>query len=287
MTIPRFRQSLAKVLIQRSPKDLKKMLDGGEYESTDAMDKGSVLDSMVFGGAVFEQTQYKWTTKVGREQRDALKAQGIIPLRPGQVPESQGLADAVRAKITELGIDLDDPCTFKQREIFWTSDQGVECKGTPDLYTCEMANDYHDSARQITIVRVYDLKATNSAHPKTLRNQIHKMCWNVQAAAYKEAVMSQAEADGFPNPVYGGHSIIAAETTGTERVLAYPLSDKNLRAGKNRWVESQETWVWCHKTGEWPDYEECELDPPHYAMGDEDIDADDLSGLGLVFGDES
>jgi hypothetical protein len=183
MTIPRFRQSLAKVLIQRSPKDLKKMLDGQEYETTDAMDKGSVLDSMVFGGAVFEQTQYKWTTKVGREQRDALKAQGIIPLRPGQVPESQGLADAVRAKIAELGIDLDDPCTFKQREILWTSDEGVECKGTPDLYTCLIQVD--DDGCGYTIVNVYDLKATNSAHPKTLGGHIYKMAWDVQGHAYR------------------------------------------------------------------------------------------------------
>jgi hypothetical protein len=285
MTIPRFRQSLAKVLIQRSPKDLKKILDGQEYETTDAMDKGSVLDSMVFGGAVFEQTKYKWTTKVGREQRDALKAQGIIPLRPGQVPESQGLADAVRAKIAELGIDLDDPCTFKQREILWTSDEGVECKGTPDLYTCLIQVD--DDGCGYTIVNVYDLKATNSAHPKTLGGHIYKMAWDVQGHAYREAVLSQARADGFPNPVYGGHTIIAAETTGTDRVLAYPLSEKYLRVGKRRWTEAQELWMWCHKTGEWSDYEEVELDPPHYAMGDEDIDADDLSGLGLVFGDES
>ncbi len=286
MTIPRFRQSLAKVLIQRSPKDLKKLLDGGEYETTDAMDKGSVLDSMVFGGAVFEQTQYKWTTKVGREQRDALKAQGIIPLRPGQVPESQGLADAVRGKIAELGIDLDDPCTFKQREILWTSDEGVECKGTPDLYTCKvLLGCPHE--QQSTVVRVYDLKATNSAHPNTIEKQVYRMCWHLQAAAYREAVLSQAEADGFPNPVYGGHTIIAAESTGTDRVLAFPLSDKYIGVGKRQWEQAQETWTWCHANNEFPDYEERPLEPPSYTLTEDDIDADDLSGLGLVFGDES
>jgi hypothetical protein len=286
VTIPRFRQSLAKVLIQRSPKDLKKMLDGQEYETTDAMDKGSVLDSMVFGGAVFEQTQYKWTTKVGREQRDALKAQGIIPLRPGQVPESQGLADAVRTKIAELGIDLDDPCTFKQREILWTSDEGVECKGTPDLYTCDVTVSLTDG-QQYTLVNVYDLKATNSAHPNTLEKQVYRMCWHLQAAAYREAVLHQAEADGFPKPVYGGHTIIAAESTGTDRVLAFPLSDKYIGVGKRQWEQAQETWTWCHANNEFPDYEERTLEPPTYTLSAEDIDADDLSGLGLVFGDES
>jgi hypothetical protein len=174
VTIPRFRQSLAKVLIQRSPKDLKRLLDGGEYETTDAMDRGSVLDSMVFGGAVFEQTQYKWKTKVGREQRDALKAQGIIPLRPGQVPESQGLANAVRAKIAELGIDLDDPCTFKQREILWTSDEGVECKGTPDLYTCEIGyarntNEQCTTSRPRTVRTLTLLSATCTSKGGTCR----------------------------------------------------------------------------------------------------------------------
>jgi hypothetical protein len=285
VTIPRFRQSLAKVLIQRSPKDLKKLLDGGEYETTDAMDKGSVLDSMVFGGAVFEQTKYRWTTKAGREERDALKASGVIPLRPGQVPESQGLANAVRAKITELGIDLDDPCTFKQREILWTSDEGVECKGTPDMYTCEMAYDYHDTERQITIVRVYDLKATNSAHPNTLERHVYKQGWHLQAAAYREAVLAQVEADGFPNPVYGGHTIIAAETTGTDRVLAFPLSDKYIGVGKRQWEQAQETWTWCHANNEFPDYEERTLEPPAYTLGDEQ-QGDDLSDLGLTFGDE-
>lgn len=282
MTIPRFRQSLAKILIQRCPADLKKVLDGEEFKTTDAMDAGSVLDQIVFGGAAYHETKEKWTTKAGRQERDEAKAKGLIPVRPGDVGELSGLAGAVRTKLTEIGIDLDSPHTFKQRTINWVSEDGVECTGTPDVYTCQTLLD--DDNEPYTLVKVVDMKATISAHPKTFRYQVHKMCWDVQAHAYKEAALSQAEADGYPNPVYGGHTMLAAERTGTDRVKAYPLSEKYLRAGKRRWVQAEEQWVWCHKTGEWPDYEEAELDPPEWEQDDEQ--GDDLSELGLIFVEE-
>lgn len=287
----RFRQSMAKVLLSESPAHLRHKLDRG-WKATRAMDAGSLFDYIVFdddrkyevvdaryasGDRAGEQCT-DWTSKLARIERDEVAARGLLPVLPCELEAVAPQAAEARRRSRELA---GDSVVYAQQHVEWSSLTGLECEGTPDWMLLDPLTG---------IVRVVDLKKTASVKREWFARQVHSMCWDVQAAAYKEAALTFAADElqtlGSPaeEAVYGGHTILACEAGGMAMVRAYPLDAVYLEVGRRRWARAQEIWRECIAKDEWPGYSEEPIGPSRWlvtqALGVDESD-DDLSGLGL------
>jgi len=246
--IPRFRQSLAKVLVQECPAILKAQMDSEQRAPSRAMEKGTLVDQLVFGGSnfhVIDAADYR--TKAAQQARDAAREQGMVPVLADEFEPARRLAGAIKSRLMMEGIDL-EKC-HKQETLQWTSAEGVECEGTPDL---------------IMGATTVDLKCGHTANPDKLEQHLYDMGWHIQAAAYQEAVSLHYHPDA---PGQGRHYLVCAETkSGADCITIAPLSPAYIELGMRAWRRAQHIWVKCWETNEWPEYTTRPLQPTKNAM---------------------
>jgi hypothetical protein len=263
---PRFHQSQAKVLLTESPADLREQMDG-ERTTTRSMDRGSLLDYLVFGlDKKYEvvDARYRsgpregeectdWTSKGAQEAREEVASRGLLPVLQSEV---DALMPKVRAVLARLELLRGKATAHFQPTIQWTSAADTECEGTPDCILIEQYNG-------VALVRTVDLKNTLAYHPDKFARQVHAMCWDVQGAAYAEAAVEFAWLEHGGDPIYQGHTILACKD-GSTRCRALPLSQVYLEIGRRRWEKAQKLWKECLDSGRWPDYPESEVQPSLY-----------------------
>ncbi len=251
----RFRQSIAKRLLQTCPAIVRREIDHPQAPSEE-MVFGSLVDSMVFGGAD------KWTIVDAPDWRTKKAREAKSPTTV--LAKTWRTAEAIADRVKALMPFHPDRC---QREVEWTSGLGVECRGTPDYwYGCD----------------VYDLKLVDSAHPSFLQRQALNLGWHIQAAAYREALHATAL---MPLSSHQ-HIIIVAERNGSGTVGLYPLSPELIDYGQAEWERAQMIWQECQRTGEWPGYQPHVIEAPKWLAYKRDGDAEDeLSELGLEMSD--
>jgi hypothetical protein len=250
--IPRLRQSMAKVLVQECPAIAKAVYDGEQRTPSRAMEKGTLVDQLVFGGSNFHVIDAdSYRTKKAQEERDTARENGMVPVLADEFEPARRLAGSIKSRLMMEGIDLEQ-CE-KQRTLQWTSAEGVECEGTPDLFIMQ---------GQITI----DLKCGHTANPDKLEQHLYDMGWHIQGAAYQEAVWQWV--GGQPNCQGGGrHYLVCAETkSGADCITIAPLSPAYIDLGMRAWRRAQAIWVRCWTTNEWPEYTSRPLQPTKNAM---------------------
>lgn len=248
MTIPRLHQSIAKVLVQECPAVAKAQYDQEQRKPSRAMEKGTLVDQLVFGGSnfhVIEADSYR--TKKAQEERDTARASGMVPVLAEEYEPARKLAGSIKSRLLMEGIDIEG--CHKQQTLQWTSAEGVECEGTPDLYfDC------------VTI----DLKVGHTANPDKLEQHVYEMGYHIQGAAYQEAVGSTAP---IAMKGRGKHYLVCAETkSGADCITIAPLSQAYIELGMRAWRKAQYIWVQCWTTNEWPEYTSRPLQPTKNAM---------------------
>lgn len=287
----RFHQSQAKVLLTDCPAELKHQMDRGRV-ATRAMDAGSLLDYLVFG----QDQKYEivdardkngdvvtdWRTDAAKGAREEVAALGKLAVLQHEYDAANESATRIMVRLYEL---QGRSRMFMQPTVQWQSELGVECEGTPDVVFIDTVT-HPDFA---TLIRVVDVKRTTAINPLGLKRQIQAMCWDVQAAAYKEAATEHAyqqmESGTVTNLIYQGHTILACQSGGREAIRAYPLSEVSMELGRRRWEKAQKQWQECLASDYWPDYPEDPIEPPRYAVREllgNPTDGDDLSDLGLT-----
>lgn len=238
--VPRLHQSIAKILVQECPAIAKASYDAEQRKATRAMEKGSLVDQLVFGGANFHiiDSVYKSGPRKGqpvedlaggdaKEQAAEARSKGMIPCLPKEYDEARALAGLITSKLLEEGIDLRE-CQ-KQQYLEWMTARGCPAAGTPDL-----------CFRSDTI----DLKVGHTANPDRLEHHLYDQGWHIQGAAYQEAMGSR-----------GRHWLVCAETkSGANCVTVCPLSPAFIDIGNRAWVRAQEIWIRCWSRNEWPEY---------------------------------
>lgn len=233
----RLHQSTAHVLLAKSPLHARYHLDYGSTPS-DPMERGSVLDRMLFGVgpelAIIDADD--WRKKASQEAREAARAAGRLPVLAHAFASYETAVNAILANLSACGIEFTGQ---SQVELKWTSRLGVKCAGRLDHLILE-----EDSAT------ILDLKTTTDAHPdKVTRAMVDHGC-DIQRAAYTEAVeMSYPRTAGrvemrflyveFEPP----YAVTVAECAGTMRAL-----------GEFKWEKAQRIWSECLKTNTWPGY---------------------------------
>lgn len=279
----RFRQSSAKVLLTEHPRALYEKLTKGQ-KTTEAMERGSLLDYVAFGrDDLYEpvDTRYRsgerqgepvtdWSTKDAQKERKRLRALGVLPVLPCQLEAVAPRAQAIRDRVNEFARERSAAVCFQQR-IVWTSELGVQCEGTPDVYLTDLDGSCW----------VIDVKETDP-DPRVLSSQISKMAWDVQGAAYEEAVNHW-----IPSSQWRGHWILACDPNSDEMCFR-ELDRAFMMLGRQRWAAAQQTWETCLATNVWPGHGDGTIAPKRWAVvaaeGDTiegDNEAGGLSDLGL------
>ncbi len=217
-TIPRLHQSLAKVLVQDCPAVGKAQYDAESRAPSRAMERGTLVDQLVFGGAnfhVIDAADYR--TKAAQQARDAARESGMVPVLEHEFEPARHLAGIIKSKLLMEGIEL-EKCD-KQRTIQWnTAYLDCPAEGTPDLI-----------CGRDTI----DLKVGHTADPNRLEHHLYDMGWHIQGAAYQEAVGQG-----------GRHWLVCAETkSGANCVSVCQLSPAYLEIGLRAWRKAQMIWM--------------------------------------------
>lgn len=255
---PRLHQSLAHVLISQSPLHARYRLDH-QSRPTDAMERGSIIDRMLFGSGpellIVEADD--WRKKASQGMREEARATNRLPILARVHAEYEKAVNAIRANLAALGIEFTGE---SQVALEWTSPLGVECAGRLDHLIF--------SRREAII---YDLKTTNDAHPNVIQRSLVDHGADIQRAAYTEAVE-------INYPTYAGRidmrflfveweepfAVTVAECAGTMRAL-----------GEFKWEKAQRIWQECLETNTWPGYGFARIEAKPWqlteAMEEEDV----------------
>lgn len=264
----RFRQSLAKTLLGKSPAHVAWELTEERRKATSKMNRGTLIDQLVFGQTNYHtvtapyasgprkgQPAEDWTSKAAKDERAAAEERGQLPVLQHELDNAREVAGGIRAALMAEDIDL-STCVV-QHTIQWDGPGGVKCEGTPDLYFV-----HRDEEGAPICVDTIDLKTGDNANPEWLDGHVHAMGWDIQAAAYQEAVHSL-----FPEANQRGqHWLLVAECEGPRCITFEPLSSAYMDIGYSRWTKACLTWKQCIETGVWPEYPKRPISPSRSVM---------------------
>jgi hypothetical protein len=248
--VPRLHQSTANTLLRFDPLQAwleHPELGGQERDPTGPMERGSLIHGLLLGGGAFQEIDAAdYRTKAAKAARDEARAKGLLPVIKSKLDGHRETAEACRKALKEAGIDLE---SYKREHfIQWTSPDGIDCAGTLDaLDDCW----------------IVDVKVGN-AHPEKFARHVYDMGYDVQAAAYMEA-LDETE------PLRAGrrqYIWAVVEPDPPYRCLVRPIGAAYLEMGQGRWRRAKAIWQRCLSENRWPDYTEGTLaiDPPHYIL---------------------
>lgn len=248
MQIPRLHQSTAKILLEECPAKAA----GYTRVQSRGMIQGTVVDQLLFGGDSYVELAYDdYRTKKSQQDRDVAVANGKSPILSKDMARARETVERIQRRLVTEGLDMRGRNARTQTYLEWTSRFGTECAGTPDVFMVDQ-----------TSVDTLDLKVGENADPCYLDDHVFSMGWDIQAAAYQEAVHTlNPEAEGR-----GQHWILCAESKPPYCITLAPLSPAYMAIGLQRWEAAQRIWRRCHETGVWPEYESREIVPSRRVM---------------------
>jgi hypothetical protein len=241
---PSLSASIAHILVTRSPLHAwhrHPRLGGGGSKSTKSMTDGTVVHELLLGGDRIRAVAHKdFRTKAAKAERDEHVAMGRVPILKHKLDPLRAVADTIRERMLERGIDFADPGMATEVSAFWQSD-GVQCRGRLDALWIAEADD---------CATVYDLKLTQNAHPSEVERTIERYGYATQATAYLDAVQCiRPDLEGrvryewiFVEPEQP-NAMTFAEPDGILEQL-----------GESRWQRAKELWSQCLELHDWPDY---------------------------------
>lgn len=305
----RLHQSYSAGLLGRGGKtllELKRDIDRGR-KPTKAMEDGALVDQMLYGGHTYceaDTCTYRsgpkkgetfeaddWTSADAQEQRKAARERGQVCALRHEVDAALAQKQSLLEVLLDAGIDLlskhtrlmgeqlfqDDaqrPDIYTQPKVLWTSPEGVECEGTPDVLIVHP--DMHWA--------LVDTKLSVRADADWAEKQTVDMGWHVQAGAYREAGVHGL---GLDPEKFDGYAIaICEKRSGMAMSAVHWLEDMFLHCGEEEWKRCKARWGEALKNNEWPGVSGGKISPPGYYVSRlfdsaDSAGAEDLSSIGL------
>lgn len=206
---------------------------------TDALDFGQAYHTLAFGAgpAIVEVDAASWRGKAAGEERDAIRAEGHVPVL------TDDLAD-IRAMVAVLRVDpiFTALVTVGQPEasFWWTDLYGIQCRGRVDWLPVR------GKGRLI----VPDLKSARTANPHDFaRTACVDYGYAQSADWYLRGLRAVGEADESAAFVF-----IAQEKKPPYLVQTIQLDADSMRAGEVLNDRALETYAKCLETDTWPGY---------------------------------
>lgn len=257
---PRLHQSIASILVNRSPLHAwYKAFRAEPEEFDDASNSGTLCHALLLGGkSIVAVEADDWRTKAAREQREFLRAEGKIPCLSRKLAIAHTLADKVLKQLGEVyGIRL---IGESEKYVEWQVANGAgtmtDCAGTID----------HWLPKHRTIL---DFKSTAAvASPDGCARLMINAGSDIQQSAYRQAIEHlHPEIAGRLDFLFvyfemdAPHAVTVVRPGGMMRQL-----------GDSKWGRAIELWNrYLHEYGPenpWPAYssEIVEVQPPAWAM---------------------
>lgn len=250
--VPRLSQSTANILLNQSPAHAyayHKLLGNVTKKSTKALDLGTLIDALLLGPGKkkFRVLDYaNFTTKVAQAAKADAIAAGEIPVLREKYEEAEEVCIILRDKMFAKGISLVDG--FSHYEVEWkNAETGVLCRGELD---------------HLLMPDILDVKTAASAKPDAFARSVQSYGYDVQAAAYIEAVE-------FLRPDLVGRvtmRFVVAETEPPYAVTPITLDGQFKALGRAKWLAACARWKECLSTGVWPDYGTAMVSPKPWMM---------------------
>lgn len=254
---PLFSYSVAKTLIQKSPYHAwlnHPLLGGMEYESTKAMEKGSIIHGLLLGGGqdlvIINADNYR--TKLAQEEKQDSYNNGKIPILKKDMNEINASIDIVKDQIKELA-----PYFFEPHEselsIRYTLDNGVKCQSRIDWIQPETG-------------RIIDLKTTADSAPDKLERSMLTFGYDIQEALYLECANKTW-------PEMAGRftwEFIFIETEAPYMVSVVETDSSMSWLGEHKMNRASDKWAQCLESGKWPGYGRFKVAAPGWAVSREE-----------------
>lgn len=253
---PSLSSSIAKVMIGKSPlhawMEHPRLNQEYKEEKSAQFDLGTSAHALLLEGedCIREVDAPDWRTKLAKDQRDELRDEGRIPLLVHQAADVRRMAKVAREAWDNCP-DLEGgyrQCNGEaEKAIYWQDEKtGIWCRAKPDW----RANDN---------ALILDYKSTaRSANPANADRLVDVMGYDVQAAAYVDAVMSLPNVTKLPKFVF-----LIQEVEPPFACSFVGLSPAFLELGMEKWEHAKRMWATCLRTGHWPAYPDriCWVDP--------------------------
>lgn len=198
-----------------------------------------------------------YATKSAQEHRDAIYAEGKVPLLHWELSQVNGMADALRKhpRASEL---LQADSGKPEVSVFWDDEQrGIARRARFDWLPTS------DGGR----LRVPDYKTTADAEPFAFSRSIFKFGYDIQAVFYTDAVQAAGIAEDVD------FLFIAQETKPPYLITIHQLDFEALLLGRARVNEACSVFRRCTETNVWPGYsDDIEIVPAPAYLSDQYLD---------------
>jgi hypothetical protein len=266
LPVPSLSQSIAHTLLTESPLHAwaeHPRLGNLRKPSTKAMDAGTILHKLVLGkGADVEIIQAdSYRTKLAQEIRDRAIEQRRTPILEREYAVITGALEQIQANVRAYGIELSGE---SEVPVKW-AEQGslgpVLCRGMIDHVLMD---------RGI----IYDVKKTQSAHPKACGRAAANYGMALQYSAYTSAVAKlRPDFEGRIDFVF-----VFIEIEPPYAVFACRPNGMLRELGDMQWNRAVRLWEHCLATNNWPGYGGAGgigvLEAPSWAITDELVKGD-------------
>ncbi len=262
--------STLKVLGQ-SPAHYRDLLLNGERSDTDAMKRGRVTHMATYEPELFRASVavYEGARRAGKDWEAFLDRNPDKEIITADMYElATNAARAARASAMAA------PYMSKGRRevtVLWT--YRMEAMGGFPAYEiqCKSRLDFLQEGA------IVDLKNCKDASPEGFGKQCAQLQTYAQAAFYVDAVKSVT---GIELP----YVLVAVEAKAPHVVQVYTVPREILQLGRDKYRTLLDTLNRCRTTNDWPGYAEgpVSLTLPKWATPK---DEEDVTGLGLVFGE--
>lgn len=230
--------SIARRLLSASPLhawyDHQALNPAGVREEREAFDLGTAAHAWLLEGArVFEVVDAPdWRTKDARARREAIRAEGKVPLLAEQWGRIQAMTDALGERLAEIA-----PAPFvvgtPEQTLIWREGD-VWAKARPDWLRADYSI-------------IDDFKSTDNANPDAWTRALFAYGYDVQAAWYLRGVKALTGVDAE-------FRFIVCETRPPYGVSVIGLGPDVLTLAEKKIHRALELWRECVRAGEWPGY---------------------------------
>lgn len=237
-TPPTLSASCAKDIILRSPLHAwtyHPRLGGVRKETSDAMDHGTLIHALLLGRGpqIVPVEAKRWDTNDAKAAREAARMAGKHAVLAHKLASAEAVATILRTRMEAQGVVLDGE---PEVTAAWESN-GVMCRGRFD----------HVRKDDRTIL---DIKTCESAHPNAIQRQIENYGYDIQGAAYVEALETV-------RPDLAGDvrlQLVFCECDQPYAVTVVTFAGSMMELGRRRWARAVRTWKACRAANKWPAY---------------------------------
>lgn len=237
---PSLSNSIAQILIDQSPAHAwlahPRLNQNYQPEESSRFDLGSaahmmLLEKRVDGIVIVDAPD--WRTKIAKEQRDAARANGQMPVLRHQFEKMEAMSIAMRQYLdtTELAGILETGSI--EQTLMWEED-GAYCRCKPDVLSAD---------KRILL----DYKSTENAEPEAFIRQIARMSYDFQAEFYVRGIEELTGVE--PTFVF-----LVQEITAPYACSLISLANSYREIGKAKVSRALALWNKCMRDNSWPAY---------------------------------